>query len=394
MKTKIQTPRNGSAKSASTQAATPPDSSPAEFKVVRLRECPGAGAAFNDDSAVETFWRAHVETAPWFKADKECLVVFLLNTCRNLLGFEMLSQGTKDTLLINVSEVFRLAVMKSAAAIIVAHNHPSGVASPSEADIKATRDLIRAGAVVKIEVLDHIIIGTPLERGAFCHQSLRGLGYFYEPASAGAGFTVATAEAATAPAVPMPEQKLELLKRENLFSDDQPNMEQAVQRALGLLGLLGRMSSALTLDKGHSSYQGMGFTDWSGRVGKALYENWNTANDARSDDGNKIASVRRLGLSVEKAKALLLMMAHDLSTGGDFDEYDGWKMDRDGSDHLSDLDLSPYLTMATDCAEYLEASYYVDFGNILPMNQFNRDWIETEIVAKFAPHAEQQRRAA
>jgi len=53
------------------------------------------------------------------------------------------------------------------------HNHPSGEPAPSEADIKVTRDLIRAGQLLKIEVLDHVIIGNPK------HSSLRELGYFY-----------------------------------------------------------------------------------------------------------------------------------------------------------------------------------------------------------------------
>lgn len=53
------------------------------------------------------------------------------------------------------------------------HNHPSGESTPSEADIKVTRDLIRASQVMKIEVLDHVILGNPK------HSSLRELGYFY-----------------------------------------------------------------------------------------------------------------------------------------------------------------------------------------------------------------------
>ncbi len=55
---------------------------------------------------------------------------------------------------------------------IIAHNHPSGDPTPSEADIRITRDLIRAGQLLKIEVLDHIVTGNP------SHSSLRSLGYF------------------------------------------------------------------------------------------------------------------------------------------------------------------------------------------------------------------------
>jgi DNA repair protein RadC len=63
------------------------------------------------------------------------------------------------TILDHPREAFRPVIMASAAAIIIAHNHPSGEPTPSEADIKITRDLIRAGQLLKIEVLDHIVIG-------------------------------------------------------------------------------------------------------------------------------------------------------------------------------------------------------------------------------------------
>src|SRR5207244_11607050 len=84
----------------------------------------------------------------------------------------LVSIGTMDTILCHLREVFRLAIMASAAAIIIAHHHPSGEPTPSEADIKITRDLIRAGQLLKIDVLDHIIMGNPN------HSSLRTLGYF------------------------------------------------------------------------------------------------------------------------------------------------------------------------------------------------------------------------
>ena len=98
-------------------------------------------------------------------------MVFILNTRRRIKGHYSVSIGTMDTILCHPREVFRLAIMASAAAIIIPHNHPSGEPTPSEADIKITRDLIRAGQLIKIEVLDHIVIGNPN------HLSLRSLGY-------------------------------------------------------------------------------------------------------------------------------------------------------------------------------------------------------------------------
>ena len=75
-------------------------------------------------------------------------------------------------------EVFRVAVVGASAGVILMHNHPSGDPAPSEADIKVTRDLIRAGQLLKIDVLDHIVIGQPGEGDCTGYRSLRELGYF------------------------------------------------------------------------------------------------------------------------------------------------------------------------------------------------------------------------
>jgi len=91
--------------------------------------------------------------------DNEQFHVALLNTRRRLIRIERISDGTLDTLLVHPREVFKPAIAASAAAIVLIHNHPSGDPTPSEADIKVTRDLIRAGQLLKIDVLDHIILG-------------------------------------------------------------------------------------------------------------------------------------------------------------------------------------------------------------------------------------------
>ena len=91
---------------------------------------------------------------------------------------EVLSQGTLDTLLVAPREVFQPAIVRRAAAIALVHNHPSGDPSPSEADIKVTRDLIRAGQLLKIEVVDHVILGRRTNERPCDFVSLRQLGYF------------------------------------------------------------------------------------------------------------------------------------------------------------------------------------------------------------------------
>ncbi|HAV65090.1 MAG TPA: hypothetical protein DCY13_22305 [Verrucomicrobiales bacterium] len=108
----------------------------------------------------------------------ESFQIILLNTRRRLIRVEKISQGTLDTILVHPREVFKPAIAANASAIILAHNHPSGDPSPSEADIRATRELIRAGQLLKIEVLDHIILGRGTERNSRDFVSLKELGYF------------------------------------------------------------------------------------------------------------------------------------------------------------------------------------------------------------------------
>ena len=111
--------------------------------------------------------------------DVEQFRVVLLNTRRRLIGLETISQGTLDTLLVHPREVFKRAIAANASAVVLVHNHPSGDPTPSEADIKVTRDLIRAGQLLKIEVLEHVIIGRRTTERQKDYLSLRELGYFY-----------------------------------------------------------------------------------------------------------------------------------------------------------------------------------------------------------------------
>jgi DNA repair protein RadC len=111
--------------------------------------------------------------------ETEQFQALLLNTRKRLIRAAKISDGTLDTILVHPREVFKSAIAANAASIVLVHNHPSGDPTPSEADIKATRDLIRAGQLLKIEVLDHVIIGRATEQRAKDYASLRELGYFY-----------------------------------------------------------------------------------------------------------------------------------------------------------------------------------------------------------------------
>ena len=109
----------------------------------------------------------------------ETFQILLLNTRRRLIRVEKVSQGTLDSILVHPREVFRMAISANAAALVLVHNHPSGDPTPSEADIRVTRDLIRAGQLLRIEVLDHVILGTRSQDRAKDYVSLREMGYFY-----------------------------------------------------------------------------------------------------------------------------------------------------------------------------------------------------------------------
>ncbi len=108
----------------------------------------------------------------------EAFQVLLLNTRRRLISVVKIADGTLDTILVHPRDVFKPAIAANAAAVVLLHNHPSGEASPSEADIKVTRDLIRAGQLLKIEVLDHVILGRATQERPKDYMSLRELGYF------------------------------------------------------------------------------------------------------------------------------------------------------------------------------------------------------------------------
>ena len=144
------------------------------FKVMALRECPVPADMLVCETPQQAvaYWRLHIATHVYFNPESECLAVLLLNTRRRVKGHQLITIGTMDTLLVHPREVFRGAIIAAAAAILLMHNHPSGEPQPSEADIKVTRDLIRAGQLLKIEVLDHIVIGNPN------HCSLKECGYF------------------------------------------------------------------------------------------------------------------------------------------------------------------------------------------------------------------------
>lgn len=152
----------------------------ASVRIVSLREEPPPTMTLDTVDAAFGYWRDHIATAPDYRPEQEQFVVVMVNARRKILGHQVVCIGIVDQVHIHARETFRAAIIQNAHAIIVMHNHPSGDPLPSESDIRGTRDLVRAGTMLKIDVLDHLIIGN-LDAAEVHHKrvSLRELGYFH-----------------------------------------------------------------------------------------------------------------------------------------------------------------------------------------------------------------------
>jgi len=104
--------------------------------------------------------------------DREHFWCLSLNTKNRLLRLSEVSVGSLNASIVHPRELYKDAVKVSAASVVVVHNHPTGDPTPSGADIQLTRRLVKAGDVLGIELLDHVVIGDGGE-----HASLRDLGH-------------------------------------------------------------------------------------------------------------------------------------------------------------------------------------------------------------------------
>ena len=105
--------------------------------------------------------------------EQEEMWVILLNTRNQVLGVPVIYRGNLNSTVVRIAEVFRPAIAANAAAIIVAHNHPSGDPTPSPEDVRVTQEIVKVGKLLSIELLDHLIIG----QQRFVSLKERGLGF-------------------------------------------------------------------------------------------------------------------------------------------------------------------------------------------------------------------------
>ncbi|PZR80028.1 MAG: hypothetical protein DLM52_00215 [Chthoniobacterales bacterium] len=147
---------------ASPRTARAHDVFATEIKVVTVRE---QSLESRQEQMIQTaddigrLWLRTIASAPWYDEQKEHMVCFLLDTQHYLKGYTLISIGSLNETLGHCREVFRPAIAAAAHSIIVAHNHPSGSMYPSINDSLLTRRLFRAGELLCIPLLDHVIIG-------------------------------------------------------------------------------------------------------------------------------------------------------------------------------------------------------------------------------------------
>ena len=105
--------------------------------------------------------------------EQEELRVILLDTRNRVESVADVYKGSLNSSQVRVGELFKAAVRRGSASIIIVHNHPSGDPTPSPDDVAVTRAIVQAGKLLDIEVLDHLVIG----RGSFVSLKERGLGF-------------------------------------------------------------------------------------------------------------------------------------------------------------------------------------------------------------------------
>lgn len=104
---------------------------------------------------------------------QEQLRTINLNTRHRMLGTHLIYQGTLRSTQVRLAEIFRPAIIERASGLVVVHNHPSGDPSPSQDDARTTRQLVEAGKLLDIEVLDHVVVAT----SGYVSLRERGIGF-------------------------------------------------------------------------------------------------------------------------------------------------------------------------------------------------------------------------
>ncbi len=125
-----------------------------EMRLALIKEPGGKPLPIECPDDIERF----VEPLKFYS--EENFVSFFLDARNQVMGYHIVSRGTLSSSLVHMREVFKAALLANSHAIIVAHNHPAGSLTPSREDIEVTETLIKAGDLMGIKVIDHIIVSS------------------------------------------------------------------------------------------------------------------------------------------------------------------------------------------------------------------------------------------
>ncbi len=152
---------------------------PKEFKLMAMRQCvlPADCSECNSPDKIAKYWLANLQGHYPLDPDVECLVEITLNTRMRPIGHVSLAKATLDMVVTQAREVFRPAIVGNAKFIALVENHPSGDPTPSRGDLRTTQQLCKAGIIVAIRVLDHIVMGKPSPANSAGFASILQLGF-------------------------------------------------------------------------------------------------------------------------------------------------------------------------------------------------------------------------
>lgn len=147
-------------------------------KLVSIRACESPAPCIGTPEKVHAIWQDHVTKTDWYESHREHFVLFTMDTRYRATGLFLISVGTLSETLVHPREVMRPAIVAGAYSMVIAHNHPSGDPTPSEADRSMTRRIRECADLLQITLLDHLIVGTaavtnaPVPRAAPGQQSV------------------------------------------------------------------------------------------------------------------------------------------------------------------------------------------------------------------------------
>ena len=129
---------------------------PPVFRLQLIRD----GSPSRDRKQITSPLQAASMLAPYLEVqDRENLVILMMDIKGSVIGMSIVATGTIDSALVSTREVFKPALIANAKSIILGHNHPSGDPTPSPEDVIITTNLVKAGELLEVDVLDHVIIG-------------------------------------------------------------------------------------------------------------------------------------------------------------------------------------------------------------------------------------------